>query len=150
MNEQNIGCLERAVDKVRDFHKAFNHPHPDKITKLDDTRKKIRAKWMMEEIEEFLDANTIHEEMDAMADLCFFLCGTVCESGITGKQFSHIFDLVQEANMSKLWEDGKPHYNADNKVIKPKGWIAPDEKIKEYIESLIRAEDSQVKIFDEQ
>lgn len=141
MNEKSVGCLEMAVDEVRDFHRAFNHPNPDKITKLDDARKKIRAKWMIEEIEEFLDANTIHEELDAMADLCYFCLGTVVEylGKDAGKQFSHIFDLVQEANMSKLWGDGKAHYNSDNKVIKPDGWVAPDQKIKEYVESIIKS-----------
>ena len=49
-----------------------------------------------------------------------------------------MFDIVQKANMAKLWPDGKPHYNPkDGKVIKPDGWEDPAPKIKAYIDAVI-------------
>lgn len=31
--------------------------------------------------------------------------------------------------MSKLFPDGKPHYNETGKVIKPEGWEDPNKKL---------------------
>jgi predicted HAD superfamily Cof-like phosphohydrolase len=40
------------------------------------------------------------------------------------------WDIVQNANMAKLWPDGKPHYReGDGKVIKPEGWEPPEPKL---------------------
>lgn len=141
--ENNDRPLEDAMHDVREFHKAFNHPHPTKITKISPELKKLRAKWMMEEIQEYLDTDDIAIEMDSLADLIYFALGSAITSGLSDEQFSHIFALVQEANMAKLFKDGKPHYNEDGKVIKPEGWIAPDEKIRKYIEEIISSENKQ-------
>jgi predicted HAD superfamily Cof-like phosphohydrolase len=44
-----------------------------------------------------------------------------------------LFDIVHEANMSKLWPDGTPHYNDEGKTIKPPNWIDPYKKIQSAI-----------------
>jgi predicted HAD superfamily Cof-like phosphohydrolase len=96
-----------------------------------------RAKWMNEEVAEFLIAEDIYEQADAMIDLMYFALGTMVEMGLEADE---LFDIVQKANMAKLWPDGKPHYNPkDNKVIKPEGWEDPKPKIKAYIDSVIEA-----------
>ena len=141
------GCLIGAYNMVKEFHKAFNHPTPDTITKLDDERKKIRASWVIEEVNEFLEAKTIAEEMDAICDAIYFLLGSAVEMNI---EPSHIFELIQKANMSKLFPDGKPHYNGQNKVIKPDNWVAPDNAIKEYIDGLIKDEAHKLEILNEE
>ena len=143
-----MGCLEEVVNDVKEFHLAFNHPCPNTLTKLSLERKLARAKWMREEINEFLESSDIAMEIDAMADLLYFCIGTIIEQGLTGEQFSNIFKMVQNANMSKLFKDG-PHYNEDNKVIKPEGWVAPDEKIREYIEGIIKNQAAQLTLFNE-
>jgi predicted HAD superfamily Cof-like phosphohydrolase len=44
-----------------------------------------------------------------------------------GVRPEELFRIVHEANMSKLWEDGKPRYReSDGKVIKPPTWQAPE------------------------
>ena len=47
-----------------------------------------------------------------------------------------LFEIVQHANMSKLWEDGKPHYAEDGKTIKPASWEDPHDKLRETIEKM--------------
>ena len=136
VQENDYRPLEDAMNDVREFHKAFNHPHPDKLVRMDKSTKEIRAKWMREEIQEFLDAEDQAQEADAMADLIYFALGTMVVGGYSNKQFSHIFSLVQKANMQKLFPDNKPHYNEDGKVLKPEGWIAPDQRIREYIDTI--------------
>ena len=56
------------------------------------------------------------------------------------EEYTRRQDIVQRANMAKLWPDGKPHYNPkDGKVIKPAGWEDPEPKIRAYIDSVIAA-----------
>ena len=108
---------------------------------IDRKRALSRAKWMNEEVAEFLIADSIYEQADAMIDLMYFALGTMVEMGLEADE---LFDIVQKANMAKLWPDGKPHYNPkDNKVIKPEGWEDPKPKIKAYIDSVIAAKSRQ-------
>lgn len=76
---------------------------------------------MLEEINEFLEASEkqdIIKQADAMIDTIYFALGTLVEIAIEPDE---LFYIVQNANMSKLWPDGKQHYNEMGKVIKPKG-----------------------------
>lgn len=85
-------------------------------------RAKKRYAWMLEEINEFLEASEkqdIVKQANAMIDTIYFALGTLVEIAIEPDE---LFYIVQNANMSKLWPDGKPHYNEMGKVIKPKGW----------------------------
>lgn len=84
---------------------------------------------MLEEINEFLQASEkqdIVEQADAMIDTIYFALGTLVEMGIEPDE---LFYIVQNANMSKLWADGKPHYNEMGKIIKPEGWENPHPKL---------------------
>ncbi len=122
---------------VKEFHDKFGHPCPDQPIMLDKKRALSRAKWMNEEVSEFLIADNIYEQADAMIDLLYFALGTMVEMGLEADE---LFAIVQEANMSKLWADGKPHYNPkDGKVIKPEGWEDPTPKIKAYVDSIIES-----------
>ncbi len=40
-------------------------------------------------------------------------------------QLNEAFKRVHESNMSKLWDDGKPHYRADGKVLKGPKYQVP-------------------------
>ena len=117
--------------KVREFQKKFGHPVSDKPVFLSKERVKIRSGWMYEEIDELAEAADIVEQVDAMIDLIYFALGTMVEIGVTPDA---VFNIVHEANMSKLWDDGKPHYNIDGKTIKPENWEDPYTKIKNEIE----------------
>ena len=102
---------------------------------LDSKRALSRGKWMNEEVAEFLVADNIYEQADAMIDLMYFALGTLVEMGLEADE---LFEIVQQANMAKLWPDGKPHYNPkDGKVIKPDTWEDPAPKIRAYIDSII-------------
>ena len=117
--------------KVREFHKKFGHPISDKPVFLPKERVKVRSEWMYEEIDELGEAADIVEQADAMIDLIYFALGTMVEIGVPPEA---IFDIVHKANMSKLWNDGKPHYNNDGKTMKPENWEDPYKIIKNEIE----------------
>ncbi len=127
--------MKKEWSDVKEFHDKFGHPCPSEPVMIDKKRALSRAKWMNEEVSEFLVADNIYEQADAMIDLLYFALGTMVEMGLEPDE---LFSIVQEANMSKLWADGKPHYNPkDGKVIKPEGWEDPTPKIKKYIDSYV-------------
>jgi len=127
--------MKKEWEDVKLFHEKFGHPVSIVPTKLDKKRALNRGTWMLEEVAEFLSAEDIYEQADAMIDLMYFALGTMVEMGIEPEQ---LFSIVQKANMDKLWEDGKPRYNKkDGKVIKPENWENPEQKIKKYIDELI-------------
>ncbi|CDN45780.1 hypothetical protein KXR95_19770 [Paenibacillus humicus] len=82
-----------------------------------------RASWMTEEIGEFLAAETVEDQADALIDLMYFALGTFVEMGVEPER---LFEIVHAANMAKLGPDGKPIYNEQGKVAKPAGWQAPE------------------------
>lgn len=117
---------------VRDFQEKFGHPYEDKPSLLKQDRVDKRYDWMLEEINEFKEAEDIYEQADAMIDLIYFAVGTLVEMGVKPKE---IFEIVHDANMSKLWEDGQPHKNEQGKTIKPPNWEDPYLKLKKSIDS---------------
>jgi predicted HAD superfamily Cof-like phosphohydrolase len=118
--------LNEPFDQVREFHLAFNHQCPEEPVLLDKIRVAKRNNWMMEELEEFQRAASIHDQADAMVDLIYFALGTLVEMGVRP---GRLFDIVHEANMKKLWPDGKVHYAADGKVMKPPSWSPPEPQL---------------------
>ncbi len=129
--------MKKEWNGVREFHDKFGHPCPETPVMIDRKRALSRGKWMNEEVAEFLIAEDIYEQADAMIDLIYFALGTMVEMGLEADE---LFDIVQTANMGKLFPDGKPHYNPkDGKVIKPEGWEDPAPKIKAYIDAVVAA-----------
>lgn len=140
--------MNREFEMVRQFHQKFNHPVGDKPQLLDDSRVKARCNWMMEEIIEFAQATSkrdIVEAADAIIDAIYFCIGTLVEMGIRP---DNLFEIVNTANMSKLWEDGKPHYKENGKVMKPSTWIDPHPLMEEEINRQIAEFNSDTPILD--
>ena len=128
--------MNKEFQEVREFHQKFGHPTSDFPVSLTEDRAKKRYTWMLEEMSEFLTAvkeKDIVEQADAMIDTIYFALGTLVEMGV---QPDALFRIVQHANMSKLWYDGKPHYNEMGKVIKPEGWENPHMKLQEAIQNM--------------
>jgi predicted HAD superfamily Cof-like phosphohydrolase len=124
-------------NEIRKFHKAFGQPAPDEPTMLTPERKESRIKWMQEELDEYKEASTIYDEIDALIDILYFTVGTLVEHGVKPDP---VFDIVQSANMRKLWSDGKPRFREeDGKIMKPPGWYAPEPLIEQEIDRQVMA-----------
>ena len=83
--------MKKEWNDVREFHEKFGHPCPDAPRMLDKKRSLSRAKWMNEEVAEFLVAEDIYEQADAMIDLMYFALGTMVESRTNcSKSFSRL------------------------------------------------------------
>jgi len=131
-------AMDYNWEQVREFQRAFGHPWRDTPATMDSDRAQKRYTWMLEELNEFLQADEVVEQADAMIDLMYFALGTLVEMGVRP---AVLFDIVHTANMSKLWPDGKPHYNAMGKTVKPAGWQDPHEKLRLAIERMKDAAD---------
>lgn len=112
---------------VRRFHEAFEHPVAHAPAMIDPQRAVARARWLRDEITEFLDAGTLDGQADAIIDLMYFAFGTLVEMGVDG---AALFRIVHEANMGKLWSDGRPRFGPDGKVRKPPEWKDPHDALR--------------------
>lgn len=124
--------LNTKWEQIREFQEKFGQPYRETPMKLDDSRAKIRSSWMLEEVGEFLEADNVIDQSDAMIDLVYFAIGTMVEMGVKPEK---IFNEVHKANMSKLWEDGKPRFDEKGKVIKPDNWQTPEPIIEEILKA---------------
>ncbi len=104
--------------KVVDFTKKFNLPISEtpQIPKGD--LHKLRVNLIFEEIAEFLEAaaqGNIAKTTKELCDVLYVVYGYAATMGI---DIDYAFQLVHEANMSKLDELGRPVIREDGKVVK--------------------------------
>lgn len=116
--------MNEQYEMVRDFHDKFGVPNADKPVVMSAQRRTERYLYMSEELNEFDEAETVVDQADAMIDLIYLALGTLVEIGVKP---AALFDIVHDANMSKVWPDGTVHYDSTtNKVVKPPTFIRPE------------------------
>jgi predicted HAD superfamily Cof-like phosphohydrolase len=115
--------MNKQWQMVREFHEKFSRQSLETPGELSKERVKRRVKWMREELDEFSESKNIYEQADAIIDLMYFALGALVEMGVPPEK---IFEAVHDANMAKLWPDGKPRRDNEGKIIKPPGWKEPD------------------------
>tara|TARA_B100001121_G_C18574682_1_gene566691 strand:+ start:314 stop:655 length:342 start_codon:yes stop_codon:yes gene_type:complete len=89
---------------------------------------KLRFELIKEELEELKDAidkRDIKEVADALTDILYVTYGAGHAFGIN---LDKCFEEVQNSNMSKLGNDGKPIYNELGKVMKGPNYFEPNLK----------------------
>lgn len=153
--------MNRAYDQVITFHTACGIEMPSKPTLLSGAGEannkywavdiegasrlmksfpeiggevKKRGSFMLEELAEFFNAETIEDQADALTDLIYFAIGTFTLMGLKPEK---IFDIVAQANLGKISPDGTVLRDEQGKIKKPDGWqenFAPESKIKEEIQ----------------
>ncbi|MFU2222620.1 Cof-type HAD-IIB family hydrolase [Streptococcus pluranimalium] len=78
-------------------------------------------------------------EVDALTDILYFTYGSFVLMGVDPKPF---FDIVHEANMGKIFPDGKAHFDPQtHKILKPDYWedkFAPEPAIKKELDRQIQ------------
>lgn len=78
-------------------------------------------------------------EVDALIDLLYLTYGSFVLMGVDPKP---LFDTVHEANMGKIFPDGKAHFDpVTHKILKPDDWeehFAPEPSIRRELDSQIQ------------
>ena len=112
--------------KVGIFMKTFGQEVKDKPSFSTDKINKLRLDFIKEELSELTDAmknKDLLEVADALTDILYVTYGAGHAFGI---DLDKCFDEVQNSNMSKLDENGKPIYNEHGKVMKGPNYFKPD------------------------
>ena len=113
-------------EKVRLFMKTYGQEVKDKAGFSDAKTNNLRIDLIKEELEELTEAmqdENLLEVADALTDILYVTYGAGHAFGI---DLDKCFEEVQNSNMSKLGEDGKPIYNEAGKVMKGPNYFKPD------------------------
>ena len=113
-------------NKVGTFMKTFGQEVKTKPSFSSDKINKLRIDLIKEELDELQEAmknNDLLEVADALTDILYVTYGAGHAFGI---DLDKCFDEVQNSNMSKLGENGKPIYNDSGKVMKGPNYFKPD------------------------
>ena len=112
--------------KVGTFMKTFGQEVKTKPSFSTDKINQLRLDLIKEELEELKEAmnnKDLLEVADALTDILYVTYGAGHAFGI---DLDKCFEEVQNSNMSKLDENGKPIYNEAGKVMKGPNYFKPD------------------------
>ena len=113
-------------NKVKVFMETFGQEVKSKASFPDQKIQNLRYDLIKEELDELkvaLDQRNLKEVADALTDILYVTYGAGHAFGI---DLDKCFAEVQNSNMSKLDENGKPIYNENGKVMKGPNYFQPN------------------------
>jgi predicted HAD superfamily Cof-like phosphohydrolase len=126
------------TDQVRELHEAFGMEVNAPLT----AQRLIRyAERLQEEMDEARDAWTLlhvslvsqHDDatirsrsVELLKELMDVHYMASVISMVFGWDEEEAFRRVHQSNMAKLWEDGKPRFRGDGKILKPPTYRTPE------------------------
>ncbi len=112
--------------KVKTFMQTFGQEVKTKTSlsteKINDLRYNL-IKEELDELKQAIDNKDLLEVADALTDILYVTYGAGHAFGI---DLDKCFEEVQNSNMSKLGNDGRPIYNDSGKVMKGPNFYKPD------------------------
>ena len=115
-------------NKVKTFMNTYGQEVKNSPEFPDSKILQLRIDLIQEELNELKEAinnNDIVEVADALTDILYVTYGAGHSFGV---DLDSCFNEVQNSNMSKLGEDGKPIYNESGKVMKGSNYFKPNLK----------------------
>ena len=113
-------------ERVKKFMETFGQEIKEKACFPKDKITSLRYELIKEELDELkeaIDKKDIKEVADALTDILYVTYGAGHAFGI---DLDKCFEEVQNSNMSKLGNDGKPIYNDKGKVMKGPNYFKPN------------------------
>ena len=113
-------------EKVGTFMKTFGQEVKENSSFSTDKINELRINLIKEELDELIEAinkKDLIEVADALTDILYVTYGAGHAFGI---DLDKCFDEVQNSNMSKLDNNGKPIYNEFGKVMKGPNYFKPN------------------------
>ena len=113
-------------EKVGFFMKTFGQDVKQISSFSSDKINALRVSLIKEELDELIEAmnkKDLVEVADALTDILYVTYGAGHAFGIN---LDDCFEEVQNSNMSKLDDNGKPIYNDEGKVMKGPNYFKPD------------------------
>ena len=115
-------------NKVKTFMDTYGQEVKNTPEFPDSKIVQLRIDLIQEELNELKEAinnNDIIEVADALTDILYVTYGAGHSFGV---DLDSCFNEVQNSNMSKLGDDGKPIYNDSGKVMKGPNYFKPNIK----------------------
>jgi predicted HAD superfamily Cof-like phosphohydrolase len=115
-------------NKVKTFMNTYGQEVKNTPEFPDSKIVQLRIDLIQEELNELKEAinnNDIVEVADALTDILYVTYGAGHSFGV---DLDSCFSEVQNSNMSKLGQDGKPIYNESGKVMKGPNYFKPNIK----------------------
>ena len=112
--------------RVKKFMLTFGQEVKEKAEFPENKITSLRYELIQEELlelKEAIDKKDIKEVADALTDILYVTYGAGHAFGIN---LDKCFEEVQNSNMSKLDENGKPIYNEQGKVMKGPNYFKPN------------------------
>jgi predicted HAD superfamily Cof-like phosphohydrolase len=123
----------KVMDLVKAMHQKFGIENTTGANQLTVEEKEFRSAAMLEELNEYIAADTLVDQYDALLDLIVFAVGTLERHGfplLAG------FEKVMEANMAKeLGQNGEKRGGFKRDLVKPEGWTPPEAKLQLILDS---------------
>ena len=113
-------------EKVGFFMKTFGQDVKQSSSFSSEKINALRVSLIKEELDELIEAinkKDLVEVADALTDILYVTYGAGHAFGIN---LDECFEEVQNSNMSKLDNNGKPIYNDKGKVMKGPNYFKPD------------------------
>tara|TARA_B100000963_G_scaffold337010_1_gene332591 strand:+ start:2204 stop:2575 length:372 start_codon:yes stop_codon:yes gene_type:complete len=115
-------------EKVGIFMKTFGQNVKESPSLSTDKINELRVSLIKEELDELIQAmnkKDLVEVADALTDILYVTYGAGHAFGLN---LDKCFQEVQNSNMSKLDNNGRPLYNENGKVMKGPNYFKPDLK----------------------
>lgn len=115
--------METQLSQLKEFHIKLNTTWNDSPTIIGDETRKLRARLMLEEVQEAVEAmeeGDIEHIAKELSDVLYATLGTIGAYGLADSM-PEIFSEVHASNMSKDYSD-----NPDAKMKKGEGYKEAD------------------------
>ncbi|HGP9783416.1 TPA: Cof-type HAD-IIB family hydrolase [Streptococcus pneumoniae] len=126
--EELVEFVRAASPSEEDFGQAVSQLHQALDKAADKVAKKTPAQ------------QDLIGQVDALIDTLYFTYGSFVLMGVDPER---IFDIVHQANMGKIFPDGKAHFDpVTHKILKPDNWeekYAPEPAIKKELQRQLKA-----------
>jgi predicted HAD superfamily Cof-like phosphohydrolase len=114
--------------QVEEFRRAMALPIGSQPQLLPDNQRSYFARFILEELSEYLKAceeGTLVDAADALVDLVYVTLGCAHAMGLP---FDQLFQVVHKANMSKMPANEyiRSLRGSQYDVVKPMDWVAPE------------------------
>jgi hypothetical protein len=126
-------------EKVREFRQKLQLPISDLPVLISSAESSYFSRFILEELSEYMRAceeGSLVDAADALVDLVYVTLGCAHAMGLP---FNELFDIVHTANMKKqpANEFVRSLRGTRYDVVKPMGWVPPEEAIQRAINTYL-------------
>lgn len=127
LDDKLVGSWAEDVQKFH-HHFGIEYIGPCRTLAGQKELRKFRIARSQSEHDEYVEANTLEGQLDAIIDHIYILLGTAHLHGFSPAILQAAWTRVHEANMKKIraTRENPGKFGHKHDIVKPEGWQAPD------------------------